>query len=85
MYPESEPIGLIKTFMKDSREITETPPYGPAGTFNSFNWNAPLDKRIDYVFTQGGINVLKYAVLTDSKEQRWPSDHLPIFVKVQLK
>ena len=84
LYPESEPIGLIKTFMKDSREITETPPYGPVGTFNSFDWNAPMERRIDYIFTQGGIKVLKYAVLTDSKNQRWPSDHLPVFVKIQM-
>jgi endonuclease/exonuclease/phosphatase family metal-dependent hydrolase len=84
LYPESEPIGLIKSFMKDSREITKTPPYGPEGTFNSFNWNAPLERRIDYIFTQGGIKVLKYAVLTDSKDQRWPSDHLPVFVKIQM-
>jgi endonuclease/exonuclease/phosphatase family metal-dependent hydrolase len=83
--PESEPIQLIKGFMKDSREISETLPYGPVGTFNAFNWNATLDKRIDYVFVQGGVKVLKYAVLTDSKEQRYPSDHLPVFVKVQLK
>jgi len=85
LYPESEPIGLIKTFMEDSREVTETPPYGPVGTFTSFDWNAPMEKRIDYIFVQGGIKVLKYAVLTDSKEQRFPSDHLPVFAKVQLK
>lgn len=83
--PESEPIGLIKGFMKDSRDVTEIPPYGPVGTFTSFDWNAPMEKRIDYIFVQGGITVLKYAVLTDSKEQRFPSDHLPVFVKVQLK
>jgi endonuclease/exonuclease/phosphatase family metal-dependent hydrolase len=85
LYPESEPIGLIKTFMKDSREISETPPYGPIGTFNSFDWDAPMERRIDYIFIQGGIKVLKYAVISDSKEQRWPSDHLPVFVKVQLQ
>jgi len=85
LLPESEPIGLIKTFMKDSREISEAPPYGPLGTFTSFDWNAPMEKRIDYIFVQGGIKVLKYAVLTDAKEQRFPSDHLPVFVKVQLK
>ena len=83
--PESEPIQLIKGFMKDSREISETHPYGPVGTFTSFDWNAPMEKTIDYIFVQGGIKVLKYAVLTDSKEQRFPSDHLPVFVKVQLK
>ncbi len=35
--------------MKDSREITETPPYGPEGNFNSFDWNAPIERRIDYI------------------------------------
>ncbi len=85
LYPESEPIGLIKSFMKDSRDVTETPPYGPIGTFNSFNWTAPMEKRIDYIFVQGAVKVIKYAVITDSKEQRWPSDHLPVFAKVELK
>ncbi len=83
--PESEPIGLIKTFMYDAREITETPPYGPIGTFNGFGWDAPLENRIDYIFVQGSIKVLKYAVITDSKEKRWPSDHLPVFAKMLLK
>lgn len=83
--PESEPIGLIKGFMKDSREISEEPPYGPIGTSNGFNWNSPLNRKIDYIFVQGGIKVLKYAILTDSKNQRFPSDHLPVFAKVQLK
>ena len=83
--PESEPIQLIKGFMKDSRDISETPPYGPVGTFTSFDWNAPMEKRIDYIFVRGGIKVLKYAVLTDAKNRRFPSDHLPVFVKVQLK
>jgi endonuclease/exonuclease/phosphatase family metal-dependent hydrolase len=44
-----------------------------------------MERRIDYIFIQGGIKVLKYAVISDSKEQRWPSDHLPVFVKVQLQ
>lgn len=83
--PDSKPIQLIKGFMKDSREITKTPPYGPEGTFTNFKWDAPMKTRIDYVFVQGAIDVLKYAVLTDAKDQRFPSDHLPVFVKVQLK
>jgi len=83
--PELEPISIIKKYLSDSREVTEQPPYGPVGTFNSFDWNAPMEGRIDYIFVRGGVSVLKYAVLTDSKEKRWPSDHLPVFAKVQLK
>lgn len=83
--PETTPIVLLKEFMKDSRDISEQTPYGPVGTFTSFKWDATMEGRIDYIFVQGGITVLKYAVLTDAKEQRFPSDHLPVFVKVQLK
>ncbi len=83
--PETEGISNIKKYLRDSREITIAPPYGPTGTFNSFDWNAPMKDRIDYVFVNEMVDVLKYAVLTDSKEMRWPSDHLPIFVKVQMK
>lgn len=83
--PETAPIGLIKGFMKDSREVTETLPYGPVGTFTNFDWNTPMERRIDYIFIQGGVRILKYAVLTDAKNKRFPSDHLPVFVTVQLK
>ena len=83
--PETEGIANIKKYLRDSREITIAPPYGPTGTFNSFDWNAPMKDRIDYVFVNDLADVLKYATLTDSKEMRWPSDHLPVFAKIQLK
>lgn len=83
--PETEGIANIRKYLRDSREITIAPPYGPVGTFNSFDWNAPMKDRIDYVFVNEMVDVLKYAALTDSKEMRWPSDHLPVFAKIQLK
>jgi endonuclease/exonuclease/phosphatase family metal-dependent hydrolase len=83
--PETEGIAIIRKYLRDSREITIAPPYGPVGTFNSFDWNAPMKDRIDYIFVNEMVEVLKYAVLTDSKEMRWPSDHLPVFAKIQLK
>ncbi|MGE0020587.1 MAG: endonuclease/exonuclease/phosphatase family protein [Draconibacterium sp.] len=83
--PETEGIANIRKYLRDSRKITIAPPYGPTGTFNSFDWNAPMKDRIDYVFVNEMVDVLKYAALTDSKEMRWPSDHLPVFAKIQLK
>ena len=82
--PEQEPIRMLKKHFKDSRDITEEPPYGPVGTFSGFKVTADLDRRIDYVFVQGEIKVIEYAVLTDNKDKRTPSDHLPVFVRVQL-
>ncbi|UFH54836.1 endonuclease/exonuclease/phosphatase family protein [Spirosoma sp. KNUC1025] len=83
--PETEQIQTIQTLLSDAHNVTAMPPYGPEGTFNSFKFDAPMDKRIDYIFVSKQFNVLKYGVLTDAKEQRYPSDHQPVMVKVVMK
>ena len=80
--PETEAIATIKSFLMDSKEVSLEKPYGPNGTFNAFNFNSALKDRIDYVFVNEGFKVQKYGVLSDSKDQRYYSDHLPVFVKL---
>ena len=82
--PESEQIKTMQTFLNDAYHVTAMPPYGPAGTFNGFRIDAPLKDRIDYVFVSNHFSVLKYAVLTDALEQRYPSDHLPVVADVVM-
>lgn len=79
--PETEQIKAMQTVLKDSYEVTEQPPYGPVGTFNAFKFDAPMKNRIDYIFVTPGIRVLKYGVLTDAKDQLYPSDHQPVVIK----
>lgn len=80
--PETEAIATIKSFLSDSKEVSVEAPYGPEGTFNGFDFNSPLKDRIDYIFVNKGFKVQKYGVLTDSKDQRYFSDHMPVFVKL---
>ncbi|WP_316736305.1 endonuclease/exonuclease/phosphatase family protein [Pedobacter aquatilis] len=80
--PETEAILTIKSFLQDAKEITQEPPYGPNGTFNGFDFNSELKNRIDYVFVNKGFKVQKFAILSDSKDKRYPSDHLPVFVRL---
>jgi len=80
--PQDEGIVTIKKFLRDARDITLLAPYGPEGTFNGFNFNSPLQERIDYVFVNDKIRVLKYGALTDSKDQRYYSDHLPVLTEL---
>lgn len=80
--PETEAIATIKSFLSDAKDISVEPPYGPIGTFNGFKWDSPLKDKIDYVFVNKGFKVQKFAVLSDSKDQRYYSDHLPIFVRL---
>ncbi|TLU99482.1 endonuclease/exonuclease/phosphatase family protein [Dyadobacter luticola] len=83
--PDTEQIKTISGVLNDSHNVTKQKPYGPEGTFNSFKFDAPMQNRIDYIFVSKNIDVLKYGVLTDAKEQRYPSDHQPVVAKVEMK
>jgi len=83
--PEMEQIKTISSMLNDSYTVTKQPPYGPVGTFNAFKFDAPMKDRIDYIFTGNNIDVLKYGVLTDSKDQKYPSDHQPVVIKAIIK
>lgn len=83
--PEEKPLVLIRQKLKDARQISKTVPQGPVGTFNNFDFESKLENRIDYIFVNKLVDVKKYSVLTDSKDNHYPSDHLPVLVEVQLK
>ena len=82
--PETEQIKTMKSLLNDSYEVSKMPPYGPVGTFNSFNYNAEMINRIDYIFVSKDIDVLKYGVLTDSYDRKYPSDHQPLVAKIKI-
>jgi len=83
--PDQKPIILLKEYLDDSYDVTQEPPYGPVGTYNGFNLDSDLNRRIDYIFVKGDLEVLKYAALSEIKDKRFPSDHLPVFAKIQFK
>ncbi len=84
--PDSDAYTVLDAAMRDSYKATLSPPYGPVGTFHGFNWDREVgDNRIDYIFTTPDIEVLKYGVLTDSCDKRYPSDHFPVMTKLLIK
>ena len=84
--PNEQRITDLKKQMDDSYYITKQKPFGPTGTFNAFQYFEPVTKRIDYIFLSKNnpFKVLKYAILTDSKNLKFPSDHFPVLVELQL-
>ncbi len=82
--PDTEQIKGMAVVVNDAYTVSQMPPYGPVGTSNGFRFTAPLKNRIDYVFVSKHFEVQKYAVLTDAKDQRYPSDHLPVVATVRL-
>ena len=83
--PESAPMVLLKQHLSDSRDSSRSPPSGPSGTFSGFAAGGAVTRRIDYLFTlpQGPVEVLQHAVLDDAKVGRYPSDHLPVSVRIR--
>ncbi|RZJ72844.1 endonuclease/exonuclease/phosphatase family protein [Flavobacterium sp.] len=80
--------GAYKTItsqMDDTRNVSKTKPFGPNGTFSGFKFNEPVNLLIDYVFvSRKNVEVLRYAILSDSKNCKYPSDHLPVLAELKL-
>lgn len=85
--PTTQRIIDLKKEMDDCRDISKEKPFGPSGTFNNFEHNKPVTKLIDYIFISksASITVNKYAVLSDSDNLKYPSDHLPVYVELKIK
>jgi len=84
--PDSEAIRYISGILNDSKVSATEVIFGPDGTFNGFDFESPVTKRIDYIFTgKNSVEVKKYAVLSDSKNCRYPSDHLPVYVEIIIE
>lgn len=83
--PDSEAYATIGAALRDARTVSQMPPYGPVATFNDFDIAKPARERIDYIFLSPQWQVLRYAVLTDSVDARYPSDHFPVVTRLRLR
>jgi endonuclease/exonuclease/phosphatase family metal-dependent hydrolase len=79
--PETDTFGGIEQDLKDSKAIAKIT-FGPLGTFNNFEFDKPVTQRIDFIFVSSEIRVDKYAVLSDSWDLKYPSDHFPVFAEL---
>jgi len=84
--PDTKPIQHLSLQMSDAFYNSTDPTFGPFGTFNGFKHDKKVTRRIDYIFTgSSGIEVNKYGVLSDSKDLKYPSDHLPVVIEATIK
>lgn len=83
--PDSEPIQLMQAGMTDAQYATQQPFYGPTGTFNGFDPNMVLDRRIDYIFVEN-LQVQRYLHIDDRMENNMHiSDHLPVLAVLSME
>jgi len=84
--PSNEVISKLNSHLTDTFDLTADAPFGPNGTFNGFEFHEPVTRKIDYIFISNAsqISVNKHATLSNSKNLKYPSDHLPIYIEVDL-
>jgi endonuclease/exonuclease/phosphatase family metal-dependent hydrolase len=80
----SEPVQLILKELNDAMDKTLTPHYGPAGTSGGFDVKE-LPNKIDFIFVNNKVTVLRHGNLSDSFGLYYPSDHLPVLAEVRLE
>ncbi len=79
-------IQLLLEELQDTHIVAGKNAHGPKGTFNGFDFAKPVTRRIDFIFTDtNSFEVLKSAILSDSKDCKYPSDHLPVYARLRLE
>jgi len=84
--PNSQRIVDLKKTMTDTQDIAAEGHFGPSGTFNGFKHEVPVTALIDYIFIskESTFKVIKHATLSDSIDLKYPSDHLPVYIEVNI-
>jgi endonuclease/exonuclease/phosphatase family metal-dependent hydrolase len=82
--PDSELIRFTEQKFINSEKISKQGSFGPCGTYNGFNFHDPVTQKIDYIFLKTPVKceVFKHAVLSDSKDCKYPSDHFPVYTEL---
>ncbi len=83
--PTAEAYQVMTGYLDDSYVRSETVPHGVAATNSGFEVGGSQEpNRIDYVFVDRAIRVLRYGALTDQWDGSYPSDHLPVLVELVI-
>lgn len=76
-------VQLILGYLSDAMDKTITPHYGPVSTSGGFAVKN-LSRKIDYIFINDKVTVLRHGHLSDSFGLFYPSDHLPVLAEISI-
>jgi len=84
--PSSNIVNQLKIDLDDTRDRIGADALGPEGSFNGFKFGQSTLKLIDYIFVTRtpGLLVRKYAIIEQSRNGHYPSDHFPVFAEIEF-
>ena len=72
--------------LQEARSNSITKPYADKATWEGFNFKEKPTEQIDFIFSSKKNTVIrKYRTITDFYDFKYPSDHLPILTRIELK
>ncbi len=79
---DSAYAGLVEgDLLKDAFYASQSGHFGPEGTSTGFKLDRE-GRRIDYILTSDGFDVLRHGVLSYRWHKRYPSDHFPVMAEL---
>lgn len=78
---DADSAGLV--MLNDTFQHSSFEPEGPNSTWNGFQAIVP-GQRIDFIFTSASVKVQNLRILTDQRDGRFPSDHLPVVSELEI-
>ncbi len=78
---DADSAGLV--MLTDTFQHSSFEPEGPNSTWNGFQAIVP-GQRIDFIFTSASVKVQNLRILTDQRDGRFPSDHLPVVSELEI-
>lgn len=87
---DSSPYNTLKEspLLEDSKDLAKIS-YMPNRTFTLFNVNDYAGWQLDHIFVTPIMSILKYGILDDryydGRRWRYPSDHLPVMIRFEVK
>ena len=76
-------VQLILGYLSDAMDKSITTHYGPLNTSGGFAVKN-LSRKIDYIFINDKVTVLRHGHLSDSFGLFYPSDHLPVLAELRI-
>lgn len=72
--------------LQEASSNSITKPYGGTATWNAFNFKEKPVDQIDFIFSSKNNTIIKkFRTITDFYDFKYPSDHLPIISRIELK
>jgi endonuclease/exonuclease/phosphatase family metal-dependent hydrolase len=70
--------------LTDTVTVTQSPPFGPRGSFNGFDVGSAAEEAIDHILFAGNVSVIRHGIITQQWAGRLPSDHYPVLADVSV-